>query len=150
MSHNTSNKITKLYLTRSFKVTRAELFKSWTDPEEIKKWFAPGVAHIPEASVDLRVGGNYRIHMRDDTKNASYIVTGIYREINPPSRIVFTWMWEGDPNSSEMLVTIELREKGNATDLTLTHEYFPSEESKKSHEEGWTGCLDKLAHILNT
>ena len=140
--------IAKLFLTRTFRAPRQDVFNFWTDPNEIKKWFAPGDAYSPEASVDLRVGGAYRIVMRDDAKNASYIAKGVYREVKPPSRLVFTWSWEGDPNSAEMLITVEFRDKGNETELTLTHELFPSEESKKGHEEGWVGCLDKLAQVL--
>ncbi|MCI0707075.1 MAG: SRPBCC domain-containing protein [Ignavibacteriae bacterium] len=143
------SQVTKLFMKRTIPESREKVFRAWTDPQEIKKWFAPGPAHVPEVSVDLRIGGSYRIHMRDDALNASYFAIGTYREIKPPHRLVFTWSWEGDPKSMEMLVTIELREKAGTTELSLTHEYFPSEESKKKHEEGWVGCLDKLEQSLH-
>jgi len=147
MSPASSARVTKLFLKRSLEAPREEVFQAWTDPDEIKKWFAPGPAFVPEASVELRVGGRYRIAMRDETNNSSHVATGVYREIKPPERLVFTWSWEGDPQSGEMLVTVELREQGKGTELVLTHELFTTVESKQRHEEGWIGCLDKLAQI---
>lgn len=141
--------ITKLILRRTFSSPRATIFKAWTDATEIKRWFAPTGMDTPEASVDLRVGGKYRIVMRMVEKDMKHVATGIYREIKPPERLVFTWWWEGDPNPAETLVTVDLVEKGTGTELILTHEYFPTEEAKQQHNEGWIGCLDRLAETFN-
>ena len=140
--------ITKLFLKLIFAASREEVFKAWTDPKEIKRWFAPGEMDTPEAQVDLRVGGKYRIVMRNAAQNSSHIATGVYREIRTPERLVFTWSWEGDPNSGEMLVTLEFHEKGTKTELLLTHELFPNEASKKEHNEGWVACLEKLERVF--
>lgn len=140
---------TKLILRRTFSAPRMEVFKAWTDPEKIKKWFAPGPMETHEAHVDLRVGGRYRIVMRDLAEDNSHVAFGVYREVTPPERLVFTWSWEGVPNSGEMLVTLEFREKGTRTELTLVHEFLPNEDSKRIHDEGWIACLDKLEHVIN-
>ena len=74
-------------------------------------------------------------------------VSGVYREVIPNERLVYTWAWKSTPER-ESLVTVELREKGDATELTLTHERFADSEARDRHQEGWTGCLDRLQRAL--
>lgn len=138
----------EIVITRIFDAPRERVWKAWTDAREIKQWFAPGDMDIPEAEVDLRVGGKYRVVMRDAAQNIRHVAIGLYREIKPPKQLVFSWSWEGDPNRGEMLVTLEFRDLGNRTELVLTHQFIPNEESKKMHTEGWIGCLDKLAKTI--
>lgn len=138
----------KLFLRRKVAAQREMVYKAWTDPQDIKQWFAPGPLETPEASVDLRIGGKFRIVMRNPADNTTHIASGVYREINPPERLVFTWSWEGDPDSGDMLVTIELHATGQETEILLTHEFLPSRESKEQHTKGWIGCLDKLETAL--
>jgi uncharacterized protein YndB with AHSA1/START domain len=75
-------------------------------------------------------------------------LSGAYKEIKPPEKIVFTWRWEHETSEDESLVTIELRSVGNSTELTLTHERCPSEEERDKRTQGWSGCLDQLAKYL--
>jgi uncharacterized protein YndB with AHSA1/START domain len=77
-----------------------------------------------------------------------HIVTGSYREFEPPSRLVFTWAWQSAPEA-ETLVTVEFRDADEGSALTLTHEQFASEESRAQHEHGWSGCLDNLEQLLS-
>lgn len=148
MTASNPSTVTKLFLKRTLAAPREKVFKAWTDAAEIKKWFAPGPMQTPIAEIDLRVGGKYRIVMKDLSKDVLYVRTGVYREIRPPEKLVFTWTSEGNPQPGETLVTIEFREKGKTTELLLTHEFFSDEESKKRHNEGWIGCLDKLEKVL--
>ena len=140
---------TRLRITRTFPAPRERVFRAWTDPAALKKWFAPGDDYAtPIAEVDLRVGGRYRIQMRSPKGNL-HTVAGVYREVTPPEKLVFTWSWqEGGMDVGETLVTVEFRDRGNSTELILTHERFPTAETRDEHRKGWTGCLDRLPQAL--
>lgn len=137
-----------LRLQRTFAAPREAVFRAWTDPRALKAWFAPDDAfRTPVAEVDLREGGRYRIVMLAPD-GERHTVHGVFREIRAPERLVFTWAWESWPPSQETLVTVELREVGSQTELTLTHERLPSVEARDKHAEGWNGCLDRLPKAL--
>lgn len=156
MAQQASKEETTLRITRTFTATREKVFRAWTDPDELKQWFAPSDDYAtPLAEVDLRVGGRYRIEMKAPD-GESYIVGGEYWKIDPPAKLVFTWAWEeghscdkeGLQTENEMLVTLEFIQRGQATELILTQEDFRDAAQRDKHEEGWTGCLDRLAKIL--
>jgi uncharacterized protein YndB with AHSA1/START domain len=137
-----------LELRRIFAAPRERVFRAWTAPEELKRWHAPGPLSTPLAEVDLRVGGTYRIHMRAPDGN-EHRVTGVYREVDPPSKLVFTWHWETDPpGGDDTLVTVEFQDRGPATEVLLRHEQFRTSDARANHEDGWTACFVKLAAIL--
>lgn len=138
----TSNSI---QLTRLIKATRGCVFAAWTKPGQIKQWFGPSSCHMLNAKVDLRVGGAYRFRVFNE-EFGEMDVHGEYREIEEPSKLVYTWRWEDDPDwrNMESLVTVELLEKDGQTEVRVTHEGFPSDESAHNHEQGWKGALDKL------
>jgi uncharacterized protein YndB with AHSA1/START domain len=77
-----------------------------------------------------------------------FYLSGTFREIRPPERLVYTWVWEGNPERGETLVTVEFRTRGKATEVRLTHELFPTAKVRDDHEKGWGSCLDKLAKAL--
>lgn len=98
---------TVLVLSRTFAAPRERVFRAWTDPAILKKWWAAGPGFTPTvAEVDLRVGGRYRLGMRAPDQGADYIVAGTYREVQRPARLVYTWAWEGTAGP-ETLVTVE-------------------------------------------
>ena len=136
-----------LRLRRSFPAPPERVFRAWTTPAEMKQWTAPGDMTTPLAEVDLRPGGKYRIHRRAPD-GAEHRLIGVYRVVDFPKRLVYTWRWESEPDAPETLVTVEFVDRGGTTDLVLTHELFPNEESKGKHEHGWTGCFDKLARVV--
>ena len=137
-----------LNLRRIFKAERKKVFRAWTDPEELKKWWGPEGYATPSAEVDLRVGGKYRLGMRKLPDGEIFYLSGIYREVRPPERLVYTWSWEAQPEHGETLVTVEFREVGDSTEVVLTHERFPTEKTRDDHNRGWSGCLDRLAKLL--
>ena len=135
-----------LQLRRTFQAPRERVFRAWTTAEELKRWHAPAPNITSVAEVDLRVGGKYRIHMRAPD-GAEHRAVGVYREIDPPKKLVFTWSWEGG-YLSDTLVTVEFLDRGAATELVLTHELFPSDEARTQHASGWNAVFDKLAQII--
>jgi uncharacterized protein YndB with AHSA1/START domain len=74
-------------------------------------------------------------------------VSGVYREIVPNKKLVYTWAWKTTPER-ESIVTIELRSAGSGTELTLRHEQFADEEARNRHEHGWKGCLARLERAV--
>ena len=68
-------------------------------------------------------------------------MSGVYREIVEPEKIVFTFAWDDEP---ETLITVTIRPEGNGSKLTFRHEPFATKEARDSHEGGWGECLDKL------
>jgi uncharacterized protein YndB with AHSA1/START domain len=140
---------TTLRVKRTFQATRERVFRAWTDPVELGRWFAPSDEYSALVRVlDLKVGGKYSVEMHHKDGNV-HRVSGTYREIKPPEKIVFTWLWEHDPGEDESLVTIEFRDLGPSTEILLTHENLPNTERRDKHEQGWTGCIDRLANYLN-
>ena len=138
---------TSIQLSRIFPAPRERVFKAWTDPEELKRWIAPGDDFsTPIVEVDLRVGKSYRIGMKSPDGNL-YVAVGTYREIVPPKKLVYTWSWEGG-EMGETLVTVEFREQGQSTEIILKHEMFPDEQTRDQHNWGWNGCLGRLEKIM--
>jgi uncharacterized protein YndB with AHSA1/START domain len=144
----------KLQLTRVFDAPRELVFKAWTDANQFKQWFGAAAcegASLQSAKLDARVGGKYRLQVRR-ADGEFFTTVGIYREVKPPARLVFTWAFEkdgsgeqfGEVEPPEMLVTVEFNSRGRQTELTLTHEKFASVESRDRHEQGWTRCLNEL------
>ena len=134
-------------ITRIVNATPERAFAAWTTPEIIKQWSAPGDRTNPVVEVDLRVGGRYRIHMAAPDGNTSK-VTGVYREVDPPRRLVYTWFWETYPALGEMLVTVEFHARGNATEVVIVHADCISEEAANNHRDGWLGALPKFERLF--
>lgn len=125
------------------------MFRAWTQPDLITQWWLPENFSDPSAEVDLRVGGAFRIGMRPPEGERFYAV-GTFREVTAPERLVYTWRWEpsGPMDAGETLVTVEFKERGRDTEITLVHERLASEKERDEHQEGWTGCLDRLARVV--
>ena len=148
----------KLQLTRVFDAPRELVFNAWTDANQFQQWFGAAACEgssLQSVKADARVGGKYRLQVR--RADGEYFTTvGVYREVKPPERLVFTWQFEkdgsggefGEVEPPEMLVTLEFKARGQQTELTLTHERFASVESRDRHEEGWIGCLNELGKFV--
>ena len=140
-----------LVLTRVLDAPREAVFKAFTDPAQMSRWMGPASITAEVTELDLREAGGYRIVMRG-APDGMHVVSGVYRELEPPQRLVFNWAWEQDAATHraghESLVTVSLRDIGGKTELTLRHEKFDSTQSRDSHGQGWGGSLDKLAQFL--
>lgn len=152
MSNLTFDSATMLKINRLYRASRERVFRAWTDPNELKQWFAVAEGFTtPIADVDLRVGGRYRLGMQPPGDDGVLIVGGIYQQISPPEKLVFTWRWES-PNEDEpeTLVTVEFHEQGNGTEVILKHELFIDIPQRDKHGEGWIGCMDHLERFLES
>lgn len=141
-TQSSATEIPSFQVRRTIRAPRQRVFDAWTKADELKAWHAPGPAVVSFSEIDLREGGEYRIHMRGPD-GTEYRVSGIYREIDPPRKIVYTWGWDGDHPVKDSVVTLEFHDRGNATEVVLTHAIAHDEE-RRGHEQGWTAIMDKL------
>jgi uncharacterized protein YndB with AHSA1/START domain len=138
-----------LTLKRRLNAPPAKVYGAWTEPEKIAHWFGPSqtVPGSVRAELDVRVGGRFRVSFK--TENGEYHeVGGIYREVVPNEKLVFSWAWHTTPER-ESLVTVLTKNDGDGTLLTLTHEQFFDQAARDGHKQGWTGTLDKLECYLS-
>jgi len=110
------------------------------------RWYAPANAVTLAAETDARAGGRFRVLMRT-ADGEEHDVSGVYREVVPDQKLVFTWQWRSKPEW-ESLVTVTLKRDGDGTILTLIHEQLPDDAERDGHRNGWSGALDKLALVV--
>lgn len=139
----------ELALSRTLDAPRALVFRAWTDPAYLVRWFGPEGFTIPECRMDVREGGAWRTRMRSPDGN-DYRVCGVYREIVRPERLVFTWAWEDEEGETghETLVTVTFGERAGKTLLRVTHRLFESKKARDAHQQGWASTLKCLAAYL--
>lgn len=136
----------ELLITRTFAAPASVLFALWSQPKHLKRWMGPHDFDCPQADVDFRVGGAYRILIRSAAHGDNWF-GGIYRAIEPARRLVFTFAWDNDGPSAgmETLVTVTFAEQDGNTVQTFHQAPFHGVERRDSHVGGWTGCFDKQA-----
>ncbi|TGL62065.1 SRPBCC family protein [Leptospira sarikeiensis] len=131
----------KLQISKFIKAKREKVFEAWVQPELMKKWGCPKELTIGEIELDFRVGGKYRTTMLRDEE--TYIACGEYKEIIMNEKLVFSHGWEG-PDREDTLVTVIFSDKGEGTEVLLTHEKLSSDSSMEGHKEGWISTLENL------
>lgn len=110
---------------------------------------------VPRVSMDLRVGGKYRIQMKKPD-GEFFTAAGVFKEVKPPERLVYTWDWEKDGSEAEFgevegkpsLVTVEFLKRGEGTELVLTHSRFATVESRDNHARGWSKIAEDFAKYV--
>ena len=134
-----------LTIKRRFAAPPENVYAAWIDPEKMTHWMGPAGTQRVEATNNLRVGGRYAIKMV--TADAEHDVSGVYREIVPNEKLVFTWAWQTTPER-ETLVTVTFKRDGDGTLMTLLHERFFDEDARDRHNAGWLGTMDRLEKYL--
>ncbi len=149
MGASTNTAGDELVITRVFDAPRALVFKVWTTPEHLARWWGPQGCTMLACEMDVRPGGSWYRHMRT-ADGYEFTKRGVYREVVVPERLVFTY--ENDaPDSSaghEMLVTVTFTERGQQTEVTLRQTGFPTAASRDGHTIGWTSALERCAAYL--
>lgn len=139
-----------LKLHRVLKAKPELVFDVWTSPEHLMRWFSPSEEITnPFIHVDLREGGTYEIAFLNPD-GSQVVVGGTYLSIEKPHKLIFTWAWEDHPEfgSHEMLVTVDILEHAEGTELILTHEKLLPGPIFEEHSRGWNGCLDRLSSVI--
>lgn len=135
----------KLVIRRLLPASREQVFAAWTDPDGIREWMCPRDVLAAEAHLDPRVGGSYRIVMRD--RAGAYEHTGEYLVVEPPRRLVFTWIAKST-GDQPTLVTVELSPHERGCELVLTHEDLPDPKVLERYRGGWGQIAERLAAYL--
>jgi uncharacterized protein YndB with AHSA1/START domain len=137
-----------LELKRVLEVPRERIFGAFTEPAELATWWGPQGFTTPEVDLDLRVGGRYRFTMQPPDGEPFHL-SGEFRTIDAPSRLVFSFRWEEpDPDDRTTVVTLSFLDVGEATELSLRQGEFATEARLALHRDGWTDSFDKLRELL--
>lgn len=138
-----------LELRRELRASPEVVFSAFTEPGELASWWGPQGFAIPSLEFATRVGATYRIEMQPP-EGESFHLTGEFREVDPPIRLVFTFAWDPpDPDDVETLVTLSFRDLGGSTEVDLTQGEFKTEARLDLHRDGWGDSLDKLSELLS-
>lgn len=140
--------MTRVTLVRRIRARPQIVFDALTTADGIVAWWGPDAGPVLVAEMEARVGGRYRVRFRmlDETEHES---SGEILELVRPKRLAMSWRWvAGGDDPGESLLSFDLRAVDDGTELTLTHARLGTEEARLSHEQGWSGSLDKLEKMF--
>lgn len=139
---------TTLTLSRLVTAPRTEVFRAWTEPELLARWWWPARFRTTY-EVDLRPGGRWRFRTVALPDLGVLAVGGAFLEIHAPTRLVYTWVWEEGAEEDETRVTVEFRERGTQTEVLVRHERFADGSVRDGHAQGWADCLERLTETMS-
>jgi uncharacterized protein YndB with AHSA1/START domain len=131
-----------LTIRRHFNAAPSRVYKAWTEPAQIARWFGPGGSVVLESAFETHAGGRFMIHARG-AKGEDHRVSGTVQQVVPDEKVVYTWAWQSTAER-QSLVTVEFKPDGDGTLLILTHEQFFDDDARDRHNVGWSAVLDKL------
>lgn len=137
-------------LRRLLDATPERVFAAFADPTLVARWLRPSPdIKLTVLSFDFRVGGSYRFAY-DVADGQRMVVGGGFRAIEPPTRLVFSWLIEPPDEHAgiDSEVTVQLVPRGKSTELAIQHAHFGRSDAERRHEQGWSGALALLeAHL---
>ncbi len=148
----------KLEVRRIIAAPRERVFEAFARQEQMDRWMCRDAAthEIKYLQFDFRVGGGFMLVIRT-AEGDIYIHHSTYIEIKRPEKIAFTWNLEHTDSAGhkvmhhpeDTIVTVELLERGKSTEVVLTHDLgATSAKERDNYQQGWTGCLEKLAEAV--
>jgi len=136
-------------IERTFQASAEEVFDAWTSEEVIRRWFIPRAGwREPSAEVDLRVGGEIRVVMRDP-EGAPVGAGGEYTLIERPHRLAFTWTFDDEP-SNQQLIEIDFIEEGGGTRVVFVNSGISGEGRRDAQGDGWSHCFDEFGRVVGS
>lgn len=136
----------ELVVTRIFDAPRELVFKAWTDPAHARHWWGPTHHPATQMDMDVRVGGKWRNCLTSVETGEELWQNGVFREVTPPERLVFTFVWETEGERGiETLVSVTFADEDGKTRMTLRQAPFQSLGERDGHGEGWGSSFDRLA-----
>lgn len=136
-----------LDIRRHYPVEPAKVWRAWTDPQALTRWFGPGEpGSVFEADLDVRTGGCYSIAFRTPD-GEEHRVRGEYLDVDEPRRLVFSWAWQSTPDRVSR-VTVELAARDGGCDLAFRHDRFFDDAARDGHRRGWTATFLKLDDLF--
>lgn len=145
MQPSTPADAARLEIRRHYPATPERVWRAWTNPQALSRWFgSPG--SVTTAELDVRVGGRWRITSAAPG-GETHEVSGVYQEVVPHRRLVFTWAWRSTPERVSR-VSIDFRAVDGGTELGFVHDRFFDEQARINHERGWLPMFGQLAEFL--
>ena len=139
----------ELVIIRIFDAPRELVFRAWTDPRLAKDWFGPRDYPATHMEMDVRPGGAWRGCLRSTESGKELRLGGVFREVTPPERVVFTFAWEEEGERGlETEVTLTFAEQDGKTRMTFRQVPFQSVEERDGHQGGWTSSFDRLEEYV--
>ena len=140
-----------IHVRHTFAAPRESVFRAWTDPQVLKRWWCPPGWAPGEMAIDLRVGGAYRIGMRRLRSHSAVYVQGRFVEVDCPKRLVYTWRWQNAfEHMPETQVTVLFTEAASGgTEVVLKHENLPAIPVCLRHWNGWKAAWPRMEAALN-
>lgn len=138
-----------LRITRVFNAPRDLVYRVWTEPEHLTHWWGPKDFVVRSYDLDVRPGGRWHACI-ESPKGEVYRHEGVYGEVTPPERLVFShaWVYEDGRRSIETEVTVTFVDLGNRTEVRFEQGVFDTAENCRNHFGGWSECLDNLTAYL--
>ena len=137
-----------LAVERTIAASPERVFDAFTQPQQLARWFGPTDEYtVTVHALEPRTGGRYRVEMKHSGGNV-HVVGGVYEEVSPPNRLVFSWKWEDRPELGDSRITVSFEPRGTGTCVRLVQEQLPTVEAREAHSHGWNGCLDKLVRLF--
>jgi len=139
---------TTLRLERLIAMEPEPLFALWTEPSQLVKWWAPEGCEASVDALEARPAGCWRVTMRKPDGN-EVATSGIFRIVDPPHRLSFTWAWEdaGGVRGHETEVTVTFEAAPGGTRLVLVQSRFDTRQARDGHRGGWSAAFDRMAPI---
>jgi uncharacterized protein YndB with AHSA1/START domain len=140
-----------LRIERLIAASPERVFDLWTEPELLVAWWGPEGYDVPTHAIDVRPGGHWRTTMRSP-EGKRVTVSGVYRTIDKPHRLVFTWAWDQDDGSRghETEVTVTFESAPGGTRLKLVQQTFQDKTARDNHNKGWSSSFNCLAQAAST
>jgi uncharacterized protein YndB with AHSA1/START domain len=133
-----------LEIKRVLPAARADVFAAFSTADQLAEWWGPEGFSVASLEFSPRVGDGYRIEMQPPEGDPFHL-TGEFREVDPPGRLVFTFVYESpDPDDVENLVELSFRDLGESTEVIFTQGPFKTEPRRELHRDGWTDTFDRL------
>jgi len=138
-----------LVVERVFRATPEKVFAAWTDPIQLAKWWGPEGMFAPDVEMDARTGGAWRTVMANDD-GMRVTVSGRYREVSPPDRLVMTWGWQQEDGTRghETEIVLTLEDVPEGTRLRLVQSVFETADDRNRHGMGWNSSFNDLERVF--
>lgn len=137
-----------LRISRVFNAPRDLVWRAWTDPAHARHWMGPRDHPAVAMEQDARVGGRWSLTLKGVEDGRVLKQGGVFREIRPREKVVYTLAWEGD-GGGDMLVTVTFKDEGaGKTRVDFRQQGLPSKAERDGHEAGWTSTFDRMEDLL--
>ena len=141
---------TTLRLERLIAATPETVFALWVDPAQLIRWWAPDGFVASVDALETMPGGRWRVILRGPD-GAGPSMSGVYRVVEPPRRLAFSWAWDGENGARghESEVSVNFDAVPGGTRLVLVHQGFEGQPARNRHNNGWTSALNNLTAIAS-